>query len=376
MNPLFGTTYTAAQFTISDLTELENLLKRKVGDIPHPSLSKLSLANILSLEPQNLNIEGIPHDLQLAFLLRNRTLIDRSAGKPLKDEDKQSLDVTRAIFFYRLDEAHHFWRYHDPSRWNPALFIALLATADTHLRSLPPSTPPATSANPHRIAFVPESKARSISPAAGRFMQSYLAALLENHNTPSVFTARELFVRRWKNGVWDVYTLFASSQKKLLKKELKRLRKGWEIELDLARSGMGSNGMTREEYTQRVAPFVGSIIPGRKDQGLPIKTMWYATPAASPEAEGGVAVDAKRLASRKAELLEALRVPLEEREWKDDKEYEEVCEVIDLRTAIDALRTVKPAEMLRVLLQLFPMDDTVTGQGGSHWKSWEVKLQE
>jgi hypothetical protein len=375
MDPFSTSTYTAAQLTNSELTELEHLLKRKVADIPHPSLVKLSLANILSLAPQNLTIEGIPPDLQLALLLRNRALIDRSAGKPLKNEDKQSPDITRAIFYYRLDEARHFWRYHDSGRWNPALFIALLTTPSNHLRSSPPGKPTPTTAHPPRITSVHDSPVRFIPPAARRFMHSYLAALLENHNTPFIFTARETFVRLWKSGVWDVYTLFGASQKKLLKKEMKRLGKEWEIELDLARSGMGSNGMTREDYNLRVAPFVGSIVPGRKDQGLPVKTVGNVTPAASPEAEGGVVVDSKALACRKAELLEALRVPLQEQEWNDEQETEEVSEVTDMRTAIAALRTNKPAEILRVLLQLFPMDITGKNQGGEHWKSWQVKPQ-
>jgi hypothetical protein len=367
MLPLTANTYTAAQLTVSDITD-EHLLKRKLAGIPHPQVEKLSLPDILNPESQTLNLVGIPQDLQLAFLLRNRALIDRSAGTPIKNEEQQSLDITRAIYYYRLDEAHQFHRYHDTCRWNLALYTALLAHLNTDVRTLPSSTPQPPHLDKSRLVLVPEGHNHHIPPAARRFMHSYLAAVMENHNTPNVFTARETFIRRWKSGVWDVYTTFASSMKKLLKKELRRLNKAWETELDLARTGIGSNGMTREDYTQRVAPFVGCIIPGRKDQGLPLKTLWDVpldVSSETPEAGDKVAADVKALAKQKGELLEALRVPLEEREWRDEHQDEGVSEVTNLRIAVDAVKTVEPADMLKVLLQLFPVGYVEKNEGGT-----------
>lgn len=80
-------------------------LERRSG-VPNHHLPSLILSDILDQTPRALNIANISPDIQLQFFLQNRATIDNYAGKAIKDDDKQSFDITRAIWFYRLDEAH------------------------------------------------------------------------------------------------------------------------------------------------------------------------------------------------------------------------------------------------------------------------------
>ena len=307
----------------ADKAELENLLKRKLAGIPQNHLPALDLADIIHQSAKAAHFPNIPSVIQLDFLMRNRALIDRASGVAIKRDPLQSLAITRAIFFYRLDSAHQFQRYHDTTRWNLALSIALLSRPDN-----------------------PSTKAVHLSPAAERFMTTYLTSVMEHHNTPQIFTAREAFIKRWKNGVWDVYTGFGASQKKLLKKDVKYLNAEWEKELDAARRSMG-----QEEYEMRVAKFVGSIVPGRKDQGLPDTIQWYATPSLSSALPEQIDVDGKE-----NELLDALRVPLDDQVSESVGYDRNVVMVTDLKYAIAALHTARPREMLLALLRLLPSE--------------------
>ncbi|KAF2683131.1 hypothetical protein K458DRAFT_254175, partial [Lentithecium fluviatile CBS 122367] len=224
-----------------DTRDLLLLLQRKLSDIPNGHIPVLTLADIVKQTPKTLLLPNIPPDLQLAFFLTERTLINSSHGLAIKDENLQHIDVTRAIFYYRLDEVHQFQRYHDSHRWNIAIFLAIL-------------TLPRTSSEPWCPGVV------HFPPAARRFVIAYLAAVLEHHNTPEVFEQRELFVRLWKNTRYEFYT-FGSGQKKLLKVEIKRLNIEWEKVLDRVKEEMGE-----DNYNRRVAKFVGVLMPGRKDQ--------------------------------------------------------------------------------------------------------------
>jgi hypothetical protein len=70
-------------------------------------------------------------------------------------------------------------------------------------------------------------------------MESYLSAVMERHNTPTIFTKREEFIKKWKGSRWDLYQNFKAAQKKLLRREVGLLTKKWEIELDVAIREMG-----------------------------------------------------------------------------------------------------------------------------------------
>jgi hypothetical protein len=316
----------AAELGVEDHTHLEELLKRKTQNIPKHMIPGLSVNRILQT-PQALRMPIIPLDLQLPFLLRNRAEIERYALRPIKDAGKQALDITRAIFFYQLDEVHQFQRYHDKSRWNFGILTALLSISD-----------PSNTSPEHAQA----NGAQKISPAGRRFMSSYLAAALERQNTPMVFDKREDFIRRWKDSRWDLFARFATAQKKLLKKEMVRLKRMWEDELDKAIKEMG-----RDQYNSTVAPFVGCIVPGRKDQGLSDRRSEKEDVTSSSLKRSEIQQEQTK------ELLDALREPLSDDRHQDYQD-EDAMTPVDVRHAIDAMQRVRPTQILPVLLRHFP----------------------
>lgn len=336
---------------------LATLLKRKLNGIPAHHVPILHICDIIHKTPASLYFANIPPDIQLAFFLRNRTLIDRCAGQPIKSEKHQSLDTTRAIWYYRMDEAHQFQRYHDTVRWNIAIFIALLSLPSGNTETSPYKSTSPPSQRPQNDL---PSKAAYIRPAARRFMRQYLAAVLEHHNEPGVFEQRDGFVKLWKSSNWDVFQLFGSGQKKLLKNEMKRLSKEWESELDYRTHRMG-----RDAYDVRVAKFVGSLIPGRKDQALPAAFLaqhMSIVPSLSEDTKKEVPSDVRmveeggRLPEGRLdvqnELLDALRVPLGE--FGELQMDEKITTVADMRHSITALQKMRPRDILPMLMQMFP----------------------
>lgn len=339
----------ASEITTDELSRLSSLLDRKLENIPEHHLPTITVNDILQATPRAVRIMTLPADIQLPYFLRNRSLINRDNERPIKDERKQPLKITRTIFFYHLSETYQFQRFHDISRWNLAMFTALLCTTA-------PSAMPSTPTQSFRKKEAPASKVGDVSPAARRFMTTYLAAVIERHNTPAIFDRREEFIRRWKDSNMDLYGTIKSSQQKLLKKALLRLKDEWEHELDRAIRELGER-----QYNARVAPFAGNIIPGRKDQGLPPNSHGHARDFArsalpSPEAREEADMDRIELVQGRNELLEALCVPLEDRKYQDDDGYEEeVNTPVDIRYAIASVQSVRPADMLPALMQLFPV---------------------
>ena len=187
-------------------------------------------------------------------------------------------------------------------------------------------------------------------------MQSYLAAVMEYHNTPQRFDAREQFIKKWKGCRWDLFGAFRSSQTKLLKKELQILTRKWEAQLDAALQHMG-----RHEYDLRVAPFVGSIVPGRKDQGL-------GSPAR------GMPVESQAMHEDGNDLLDALRVPLLEPATPDFEFREHSETPAEIKFAIHCVQTMEPHVMLQVLMRLFPGEEAV--RSGSHAVELQRTLSE
>ncbi|CBY01320.1 hypothetical protein IAQ61_003147 [Plenodomus lingam] len=111
----------------SSRAQLSALLKHKLRAIPPYHLPTLTLDDIILPNPIATHIPNIPPDIQLPFFLRHRALMARDDDRAIKSEELQSMDVTRAIWYYRLDSARQFQRYHDGVRWNLAMFTALLA---------------------------------------------------------------------------------------------------------------------------------------------------------------------------------------------------------------------------------------------------------
>jgi hypothetical protein len=354
----------------NEQTDLEEQLKIRLKAIAPYHLPALTLSDILKQTPRAQHFSNIPPDIQFAFFLRNRAIIDRnSGGEPIKDEALQNLDITRVIFFYRLNETRQFQRFHDIMRWNTAIFAALLALPFDDPPEAPYPVPRKHRQSNHgKMKRPPMSKDTCIPPAARRFMISYLAAVLEHHNSPGVFEKREAFIKIWKSGVWDLFVNFGPAQKKLMKNLMKGLSKEWEAELDRAMREMG-----RDRYDREFAKFVGSIIPGRKDQSLPAPLLCQTKPVV-PEVDEDVRMgedvrvpfhegQVKKEDTESNELLEALRISFNAR--KVDTKLEErqqitkhmseidACTVTDLRYAIAATQKIKPCDMLPVLLKLF-----------------------
>jgi hypothetical protein len=327
-------TYMALNLTIDDRTRLEDVLNRKLQNIPEHVIPDLTIDDILHQSPRALHIPTVPPDLQLPYILHHRALIDRHGGHPIKDERAQSFNTTRAIFFYHLDESHQFKRYHDLSRWNLALFTALLCSPPT------PDTSPVQVS--HKFP-AHKTEAEHITPAARRFMTSYIAAVLEHQNTPTAYDKREGFIRRWKGSRWDLFERFGASQRKLLKKEMQCLNAEWEHELDSTAKDIG-----RKAYDAQVARFVGCVVPGRKDQALREKS------------RGVLQRDHKEMDVELElgnELSDALCVPLEEARYQDHDGYDEdVATPVDVRYAITCMQNVRPKDILPMLMRLFPME--------------------
>ncbi|KAL6165372.1 hypothetical protein ACJQWK_08601 [Exserohilum turcicum] len=321
-----------------------------------PSTSPLTLSDIVRQTAQASTIRNIPPDIQLAFFLGHRDAINRFGDRPVKDEASQSLNMTRVIWFWRLDEARQFQRFHDTMRWNTAMFVALLTLCEVQSRSSYPlggemnmddqvktgrhDTPTLRDPSAHvpttarHDTQTPRHPSAQIPAAARRFMTKYLAAVLEHHNTPLLFTARESFINTWKNSAWDVYTVFRGAQKKLLKNLMKRLNKDWEDELDFAEKSMSA-----EEFQKRVGKFVGSLVSRQREQGVSVALSGKVR--GKKESGNTHMSNTRRRVSYEVrhetnELLAALRVPFTPQ--PKDKSYQ----------------TMRPRDMLPVLLRLFP----------------------
>ncbi|KAI4645194.1 hypothetical protein J4E93_005994 [Alternaria ventricosa] len=349
-----------------DQADLQLLLKNKLRGVPATHLPVVTLVDILDQTPRALDIPNIPSDIQLPFFLHNRVVIDRYASKPIKDEEKQSMEITRAIWFYRLDEAHQFQRFHDIMRWNTAIFVALLAqhSQSSDQRQSSHGEAGAVDRRPgaidsYRPGRVTTPTHARIPPAAIRFIKQYLAAVIEHHNTPtSSFVARESFILTWKTGPWELFTNFGGAQKKLLKNAMKKLSKEWEAELRVAESQLG-----RERYERKVGKFVGGVVPGKRETGVRAEEVKSA----------GKDVDNANLVlpnrgegegNSGNELLQALLTPYvpqtNEARGQDGKGVKsgvvevEGTLVTDVRSAIAALQTMEPSAILPVLIRLFP----------------------
>ncbi|KAF2623875.1 hypothetical protein BU25DRAFT_296379, partial [Macroventuria anomochaeta] len=322
-----------------DTSRLQELLKWKLRGIPKNHVPDIRLSDILHCTPRT-RLPHIPADLDLAFFFRNRGTIDSFNCVPLKEELGQGEDVTRAVWFYRLDSVRQFQRWHDGVRWNVALFTALLASSTL---PFPLSLP--QKHNQNQV---------TLSPAAVRFMTLYLSAVLEHHSTPSTspsFAVREAFVRVWRTSNFDLFMVHKSWAKKALQREMKRLSKEWEKELDTARGEMG-----RQEYDEKVASFVGSLIPGHAQQDLP--PMEWAKGGGGSSEDGREGDEDIVMQGREGnELLDALRGPYpnvgqDKGDGRTTMKDEEGAMVCDLRTAISCVQSVRPGDMLPVLIRL------------------------
>ncbi|KAF1931279.1 uncharacterized protein M421DRAFT_56642, partial [Didymella exigua CBS 183.55] len=220
-------------------------------------LPDIILIDILK-QTEKTKLRNVPRDIELAWFLRNRTVIDTHNGKAKKGDSVQSEHAARAVWCYRLDPVRQFQCYHDTVRWNLAILIALLKshTLNKHAGSEYNTREDGAQRNcgkDRRHANEP-----SLLPATVRFMTAYLAAVLEHYLSPTAFDRRKEFIRLWRNGRMDLFTIHKSWAKKALQKGTKRLGKDWERELSFVRRHLGSS-----IYSASVEKFSGTIIPGR-----------------------------------------------------------------------------------------------------------------
>ncbi|KAJ4299130.1 hypothetical protein N0V90_004374 [Kalmusia sp. IMI 367209] len=305
--------------SVDEKYTLKAALKSKLKNIPAGVLpTELTIAEIAEHHRRAVNLPHIPPDLRLDFLFKNRATIDEHGCLAIKDAEKQHIDITRAIFFYRLDEAHQFQRYHDAHRWNVAIFIALLALPDDRRGTYDESMP--------------------LAPSARNFMIAYLATILEHYNDPGNFEKREAFVKLWKEGEYDFFT-FITSHKSILKSDMKRLGKAWEVELDAVRREIG-----KKRYDAEVAKFVGVLLPGHNSRS-PAQVI--------AELQEKDPVDADDM--EKGALLQALQAPAgvpKDIARRDVKQGS--LNVVDRSRALRSLKKAMPREMLKTLMKLFP----------------------
>jgi hypothetical protein len=297
----------------NDRITLSALLTLKLRGIPKGHLPPLTLTSLLTLSPSALSLLHIPPDIQLLWFLAHRSNIP---SHPLKKPTDQSLATTRAIFFYRLSETHQFQRYHDVARWNIAIFLALL-------------TKPS----------------KEMDGTSRTFAQAYLHAVLEAHETPTLFAQREAFVSIWKHGPLDLWGRFRSAEMKLLKRRIKALRAEWDevVQVEAYRWGAGTG-----EYHALVGRFLGSLIPS---QGQGLRRVEQTGEDAGEDAlmdEGE-----KEEVWEGNELVAALRVPY----LGDEEESTEVRQqgppVVDTRLALQAASEVRAEEIMKMIQREF-----------------------
>jgi hypothetical protein len=346
--------------TDEEKTHLSALLTHKLRGLPHYHIPSLTLTDILNTTPRT-HLPSIPADINLTFFLRNRSLIDTQGVKPVKDE-VQSIEITRTIFYYRLDAIHQFQRYHDAVRWNITIFTALLTATSKSSTSSDALSEQLRSEQTRKSRDTGELNI-SLTPAAKRFITYYLAAVLEHHTTTTSFERREAFIRLWKAGIYELFVVRKSWAKKALQRALKRLSTDWEAELDAVQKSM-----RRDVYNATIAPFVGSILPGRKDQRVSSASLVFAPDSGYGDGNAGVEMEDLRSSNQEhSGLLEALRVPCSVTQLNGEEggtgwENEEGVIVCDLQTAVSAVQKVKPRDILPVLIRLFPHVEDEDGE--------------
>jgi hypothetical protein len=320
--------------------QLRLLLEYKLRYIPPAHIPRITLADIFH-RTQRTHTPNIPNDINLAFFLRNRALINEYNCVPQKKDNGQDEAIARAIWFYRLDTSHQFQRHHDTIRWNITLFTALITQHKLSQQMGKQDIYPSKDGT-HRNQRSP-----TLSPAAVRFMTLFLDAVLEAHTHPTIFTAREAFIRVWRISPLVLFSHVKPWAQKKLKRTIKALSPEWEGELRRARQVMGSDA-----YDANVAPFVGSLVPGQ-----PVRAPYLDTGATGRNDEANVAFGKRE----KNELLDALTVPcptaIQGKSNGAVKQSEDGELVCDLRAAISCVQSVRPKETLPVLMKILSPAD-------------------
>lgn len=197
-----------------------------------------------------------------------------------------------------------------------------------------------------------------LSPSATRFVTAYLAAVLEQHTAPTLFLARDTFVRLWKASRWSLFRVRSASHKKLLKGAMKRLAQEWSVVMDAERQRLGE-----EAFEQGGGRFVGGLIPGRRSSGVVLRA---GRGSGGKMGKGGCDGDGNGDGDEGDKgdnvLLDALRVPFESSVGCAEKgeglgygqEDTETSTVAGLSVAIAVMQRMRAKDILPVLMRLFP----------------------
>jgi hypothetical protein len=202
-----------------------------------------------------------------------------------------------------------------------------------------------------------------IDSSRKRFIIAYLEAVLEHHADECVFEKRDAFVKMWKGNSFDFFSLKAG-QKKIMKGEMKRLKAEFEIELDSLKDSMRS-----EQYEERVAKFVGSLVPGRQDQkrggGGGVNWLYALNQSHDmnndeqneQNAREDSAVDMET-GLEENKLLEALKVPRAAKDWEGNvngKAKNAIClnTVVESGVAIEAVKITTAKDIMEMLVGRF-----------------------
>lgn len=156
-------------------------------------------------------------------------------------------------------------------------------------------------------------------------------------------------MRLWKESRYDFFVVKKSGQKAYLKRELVRLRREWEVELDRVWETMG-----KVAYWKTVAPFVGCLVAGRVDQGRSEMALRFGVGVrgmVDESAEGYGNVKRERDGDGRNELLEGLKVPLYGHVTGGFEVDHET--VVDLTAGLNAVKASTAKGMLTMLLELF-----------------------
>jgi hypothetical protein len=171
-------------------------------------------------------------------------VLDRFGDKAFKSAN-QPVEITRGLFYYRLDQDHCFQqKYSDTAKWNIAIFVALLVKNKlTRNQKLNYGESPFT-----------------IKDEPKYFMLAFLEAVSEHHDNPATFSKRDEFIREWKKDPLELF-IPSASMKNQLRAAFQALNDKWESHLaDLQEK------LPAREYNKRVRRFVGVLIPGSRER--------------------------------------------------------------------------------------------------------------
>lgn len=267
---------------------------------------------------------SVPNDLGFEFFLSNRVRIAQD-GDTAKKED-QPLRITRAIFHWRLDKFHQFQRYHDPLKWNMAIYLALLVDDKAER-------------DPNNLNYDNSRTRIRLNDTNKRYMIDFLRCFLEHHNTPAQFGIRESFITNWKDTKLDIFIVRGKLRGRV-KDAYKRLTGDWETLLENRRSMVAPAA-----FEARFGKFVGVLIPG--DQAY--KTQRNHS---NMEFQAVTTLSENTRAPRQEKwttLLAAMETPFDTNMIADVEPQEGPRHVCQLEAAAKALESVQVQEILELL---------------------------